>query len=244
MKLPSYKLTRHPGRDRDREKLAAWLAERALDEQLAGDETPAPSSNILHYEIGKAIKPFGAGDIALFKPAANESRAWGPVYALLLERGADGEAWLAVPFSRYATPAVPGEWRTKFAAESLRVLCFWNAREVAERKFLSGAVKRVPAVQLERMRAIYRHVFGMVQNPAAAAKMVDDFGPILLHPADPRYAYLDEERLRLDEHAGEAEVSAEDDSEEDGPIEAGFAPIEKAEWLLAAEGRPDYGTPD
>jgi hypothetical protein len=246
MKFPSYNLTRHPGRGREREKLAAWLAERELDLHLGGDEPPVKSgSNILRYDIQKksaATASFRAGDIALFKPAENESRAWGPVYALLLEQGAEEGSWRAVPFSRYATPAVPGEWRTKLTADALRVLCFWNTREVEERRFLPGAVKHVPDAQRERIRGVHREVFG-VREGSSVVSSRDDFGPPLLHPADPRYEYLDEERARLDEHNGESEAFAEDESEEEGPMPTGFAGIEKSEWLLAAEGRPEYGKP-
>ncbi len=245
MKFPSYNLTRHPGRGREREKLAAWLAERELDQHLGGDEPPVKASNILRYEMQKdraTSVPFQAGDIALFKPATNESRAWGPVYAFLLERIAEKGRWLAVPFSRYAMPAVPGEWRTKLSADALQVLCIWNAREVVERRFLPGAVKHLPDEQRERIRGVYREVFGF-RDSATTASLSDDFGPPLLHPVDPRYAYLDEERVRLDEHTGEAEALSEDESDEEGPLENGFSPIEKSEWLLAAEGRPKYGKP-
>ncbi|MCB1070921.1 MAG: hypothetical protein KDL31_11250, partial [Kiritimatiellae bacterium] len=63
------------------------------------------------------------------------------------------------------------------------------------------------------------------------------FGPPLVHPADPRYAYLDEERARLDSHRAPGNPSWLRESHESRTE----AQEERRAWLLAAEGRPGYG---
>ncbi len=204
-----------------RETLAAWLAERALD-QLLADEAPPPRSfhrAVRYDEPAATPKP---GEVYLLRPAET---GWGPVYVLVLEP--DPAGWRVIPFGRYATPAVPGEWATGLDSVPLRVLCAWNSRVVRPEVLLPGMVKRISSKRWVDFVSMYRHI--MTRAPLAK-KMSAPPGPPLVHPADPRYAYLDEERTRLDDHVPSIEGEGEEDNEEPAP------------WLLAAEGRPRYGT--
>ncbi|HMO05318.1 MAG TPA: hypothetical protein PKC67_15485 [Kiritimatiellia bacterium] len=201
-----------------RRHLAEWLAERALDHQLAEPPVPSTSAPPLRYDGAQsAPRP---GGIHLARPSGP---AWGPVYVLVLEIAESGV--LVVPFGRYATPAVPGEWHSGIDAAPLRVLCGWNSRAVAAARLLPGAVKRVGVKALAEHRLLCEAVGAGVPP---AAHLAERLGPPLVHPADPRYAYLDEERERLDDHF--PVVREQDDS------------ATPSRWLLAAEGRPRYGS--
>jgi len=204
-----------------RSQLAVWLAERALDHTLNEDETKLPVQSVTRYDAPKNV--LQAGEVHLMRPAGGE---WGPVYVLVMEEVIGGR-WLVIPFGRYASPAVPGEWCSGLDAASLLVLCGWNHREVESDRLLpGGAVKRLTAKILTKSLAAMRHV---TQGLALSKEAEIVFGPPLIHPADPRYVYLDEERKRLDDHA--PMMAREDEGELDLP----------SPWLLAAEGRPRYG---
>lgn len=209
--------------DQQRRQLADWLAERALDLALGEEREPnAPLCAFSRYDA--AATAWRAGDVAVMCPVGS---GWGPVYGLLIEQHDAG--WWTVPFGRYATPAVPGEWTTGLAAPPLRVACGWNLRFVPPERFLPGAAKRLTEKQMIEVRRCMDHIKRGVALGSALAKRL---GPPLFHPADPRYAYLEEERERLDAHLPAVhEIVAEDDR----------AP---SSWLLAAEGRPVYGDAD
>ncbi len=203
-----------------RRQLAAWLAERALDRQLAEPAAPETSASPLRYDAPQGSPQ--PGEIYLARPSTED---WGPVYVLVVEAEASGIQ--IVPFGRYATPAVPGEWRSGMEAAPLRVLCGWNSRAVAVARLLPGVVKRIGAKPLAENRLLCEAVGAGVPPPAHLAERL---GPPLVHPADPRYAYLDEERERIDAHL--PVVREQDHS------------AEPTRWLLAAEGRPRYGRRD
>jgi hypothetical protein len=203
-----------------RETLAAWLAERAMDQTLADDAPRFSFRRAVRYDE-PAVTP-KPGEVYLLRPAET---GWGPVYVLVLEPSQVG--WRVIPFGRYATPAVPGEWATGFDAVPLRVLCAWNSRVVRPEVLLPGVVKRVAPPRFAGCVSMYRQITTHEPLTKKASVLL---GPPLIHPADPRYAYLDEERERVDEHVPSMEGEGEEDNEEPAP------------WLLAAEGRPRYGT--
>lgn len=215
MKLPLYE--KGPSRKRERKQLAQWLAERELDGLL--DHAVPSAERVVRYDEKEPVGK--AGEIYVLKPVD----VWTPVYVVLLEE-ANGGKWLAVPFGRYATPAVPGEWRTGLSVMPLRVLCFWNTREIGADRLVDGPAKRLSTRQIEGARSVYRHV---VLGKTAEARTIERLGPPILHPADPRYAYLEEERVRLDDHISKQAGSLISFNEE------------KTNWLMAAEGRPGYG---
>ncbi len=208
-------------REVERRQLAEWLAERALDQKLV-DESPLIMSQArLRYDE-PVVSP-SPGDIYLLRPA---SSLWGPVYVLVVD--SDGATWRVIPFSRYATPAVPGEWLSGIDSVPLRVLCGWNARNVAAAVFLPGVVRKLGAAQGVEVQQLDQYVRGVGE---VAEDKAGRFGPPIIHPADPRYEYLDEERARVDDHLPMVGEGRDGDAN-------------RSRWLLAAEGRPRYGGDD
>ncbi len=227
-----------------RNQLAAWMAERAVEAWLRDPEEDAAASA---EEPAEAVVPqrlyilqreaearWAVGDIVLLRPLEGAVR-WGPVYGVLLEPAGPGQ-WLLVPFSRYATPAVPGEWKTGLVPDALRVLCLWNARETGAGIFLPGRIKKMDARWVENTQALYRHVMNGDPLPD---KDIVHFGPPLHHPADERYDYLEEEIQRLDDHG-----LAPPERQAAHPPAIADEPAHPSAWLLAAEGRSGYGRPD
>jgi hypothetical protein len=239
MKLPDYKMKQRPAYEQ--KQLAAWLAERELDLLLRDDEQGAddvPAAKNLRYNLKlKPAETVREGDVVVLRPAAGAD--WSPVYVLLLD-GPSSESWLGIPFSRYATPAVPGEWQTNFTATPLRVLCFWNMNTVTRSNFIPGAVKHCTPAEVAEIIKIRECI---ARGEVIDSREGKQFGPPLIHPADPRYEYLDEERERLNAHLNVRVHASEADEEED-IITYDFRTRGKTEWLLAAEGRPEYGKPD
>lgn len=223
MKLPFHNVIR-PSR-RQRRDLADWLVERALDPMVEPPEFISPSSGQLRYD--RTREPIRAGEIFLLRPAPDT--VWGPTYVMALEQ-MTATTWRMAPFGRYATPAVPGEWKTGMAAVPLRVLCLWNVRAIRTELLLPGAARRIGAAKMHEVSLVYRHVMeGATVDSALAARL----GPPIVHPADPRYEYLAEERGRLDDHLRSP-------SENRGTIPLEGEHRGPARWLLAAEGRPKW----
>ena len=144
-------------------------------------------------------------------------------------------AW--IPFSRFTVPACREEWKTDLRAMPLRVLCGWNARITAGNPMLpSWPVRRLRGKTLGRQRAWFAVIMGKQPVPERWVRRV---GPPVLHPADPRHRYLDEERERVDhcffQHNGESAWP---------PAEAGVyasaARMDPTPWNRAAEERGRY----
>ncbi|HMP89234.1 MAG TPA: hypothetical protein PJ991_03485 [Kiritimatiellia bacterium] len=225
MKLPGRKVKRTPAHQR--QTLALWLQERALDALLDIPEDCASSAEPFRYDPIK-FSP-SPGEVFLLRPAIAD--AWGPVYVLILEPS-DAGSWLVAPFGRYSVPAVPGEWRTGLSSEALKVLCLWNHRKVPARAFLAESASKVSSATMSRVKRAFLHVVKGDPLDAASSRRL---GPPLVHPADPRYEYLAEERKRLDDHIPR--------------VDSGVGEIENvpliylrasSAWLLAAEGRPAW----
>lgn len=229
MNWPSYRIVPRPARQR--RQLAEWLAEREIDLALrdteAGPDVFVRRAPVQYLQGSGNPRP---GEIHIIKPVP-AGKNFGPVYVLILENEKEG-GLLAVPFSRYTVPAVPGECLTGLQAVPLRTLCCWNTRPVRASQLLPGCVKRLSEGKLEELRKKCRHV---LHGEPVDARLSRSLGPPLAHPADPRYAYLDEERLRIDLHLNIKE------SDERRFIEYGEQNTGQNTWLKAAEGRAGYG---
>ena len=185
--------------------LAEWRAHVVLS-AVTADALPGRSDSgagkrhVAARAAGGASAAPGVGQIRLLRPGpATESGArtgWArPVYvAVLAERGAG--LWLVAPFSRFVSPAVPGEWLTGLRPIPLKALCLWNAREfdaaAAGSSWVSGTL---PQAKVADALDVWRSV-----NGAGPMRRVSEgrVGPPLLHPLDPRHAYLQEESELLD----------------------------------------------
>ena len=212
-------------RDRQREKLAAWLVEWELENTLIDgeeeSESPADPSVPLYDE---AVEP---GDVRLLIPRTGTDAA-GPLYCLVLPDSNGDEMRHWIPFGRFAEPAVPEEWKTEWAETPLSVLCFWLARRLSVfASPPSWATRRLTPQQLQQVQQAWN------------GEREDRCGPPLLHPADPRHRYLMQERDRFDRYmqrpSGELMVS------EDRGLYLTESDAGSHTWLLAAEGAAHYG---
>ncbi len=180
-----------------RKRLWHWLQEWETDLLLRQatkpnqSETFPPSDATSSAPCGTDIA-WNPGDIALLYPTPPNR----PIYTLILEC-MDNRTFLICPFSRFAEPATPGEWITGSQTIPLRVLCLWNSHvadsTVLGRGWRSG---RLSQPQLVSALELHDHM-----NSGAPLVLADpsDLGPPLIHPADPRWLYMEEESRLLDE---------------------------------------------
>lgn len=216
----------------DRLHLSAWLAEWQIDQDLGESDVDDAAALIPSHAAYQ--KPSAEiGDIWLAGPIAGEVR---PLYMLVVAAIDDTLVW--VPFSPFSTPALPGEWKTGLRAMPLRVLCFWNARAADGRSAVCKGwkVKRLTAAQLSGAQSVWNWVKGQGNLSPAIRKRI---GPPLVHPADPRHRYREQEWERMESHFKRASLEESED-ELSGPYlaESGAAP---GSHLLAAETRGAYG---
>ncbi len=216
MKTIKDKITEKAETRRQRRLLAKWLHEWRLDQALRSADTDA-SCNQWGSEPDQAGVSAGGADVFSAKGGSPGRLAVGqvwllhpdsqctasrPLYVLLLAQAGDGR-WLAVPFGRFAVPAIPGEWRTGMRAMHARVLCLWNTRylDVATLRKAWKVTKITPdrlATARGRLRVCFDLSDCVVPENDTASTVLRESGPPLLHPADPRHQYLAEETDLLD----------------------------------------------
>lgn len=218
-----------PGAPDQRDRLARWLDEWALDRRLRADDAMEPDffETALRPEpkAGEDIRP---GDIRLLYPGREMNDS--PVYVAVTE--AAGDLYLVIPFGRFAEPATPEEWRTERDAGPLRVLCLWNARVLSAAALArSWRVDGLTANEEEGIRILNEWMESERPLPPGLAHAV---GPPLVHPLDPRHDYVEEETGRLDRALGK----------ESGADRSGYPALDaldESALLLAAESREVYG---
>ncbi len=186
-KLPEARIIRSSAHHR--RMLADWLNEWRIDRTLRQDEADIrfrAKRSVLLYETG-AVRE---GQIRLFHPFT-DATAENLRYLAVLRKGDEGN-WLAAPFSRFGTPAVPGELKTGRNVHPLRTLCVWNARTLPLATLArSWIVDRLTPRQVDHALAI--HAF-LMEGRELSESLLRRTGPPLIHPLDPRFEYLDEER--------------------------------------------------
>ncbi len=184
--------------DQVRETLAAWLREWRIEKALAIEESTV---SIVLYGAGRGVErkrsePPRPGEVRLLRPEdAFSCRR--PRYVLVLESDPRVGNVRVVPFSRFSTPAMPGEHRTGHPASPLAVLCAWNVRTLpwgrvqrAWKVARWGAARHAAA-----QRAVAICPFPDADPPPDTA---GETGPPLTHPDDPRWNYLREEAAEWD----------------------------------------------
>lgn len=190
-------------RRRQLERLAAWLREWKIAVRLEAARPAEPSAVTrpsLDYDSLDAsdrsarlcvgAKPLAAGDIVLLPPDAEATRGR-PMYVALVRSERPG-LWLAVPFGRFAEPALPGEWATGRRAPTLRVLCLWNHGLLEEARLRHGwRVGRLTG----RERCAADRLLALRPGEAPPFRLASRIGPPLAHPLDPRHDYVEEERV-------------------------------------------------
>lgn len=223
-----------PDIQRQRRKLELWLREWEIYHaipSIAASGSPnettgrsSPGSQI----VGQAVDqgPITPGQIRLLHPLPPTPSFDRPIYLAVLEKQTDGR-FLVAPFSRFSTPAVPGELATRLDGIHVRVLCVWNSQTVEtstlSRSWVAG---EVPADRIRLALELHRH--------AGNTSLESEIGPPLLHPLDPRHRYLAEEA----ESIHEALAAAEALNTTPGNT---IYDCSSTELLKAAEGKTTYG---
>lgn len=218
-----------------RQTLASWLREWTVEQALGGGEEAAWAS-AARGRRARRRRPARVGEVRLLPPDISSDHLR---YFLVLEAPSDGPIRVA-PFSRFAVPAIPGEWRTGHRAPALAVLCVWNAvelpRAIAERAW---PVADFGAECLEKARKLAAEYLAPDLDPPAG--WAESVGAPLRHPDDPRWSYLQEEAEAWERWASPADQG--------GAVEplvlrdgGGAGGQTKAAWPLAAEPRGSYRT--
>ncbi len=204
-------------------RLADWLLEWHMQQRLAStlesgeiedsssvavtdaeNRREAPADP-LQVPLGTAT-PLSAGQIRLMTPDGDGSRD-APRYVLMLAP-LTAATWIVVPFGRFVAAAIPGEWQTGLRSLVIRVLCLWNARETpSARMYNSWYVRRLDTVRRRQALRLTADCFllaetlrsSLVRQAAGQAPPPpSSMGPPLLHPLDPRHAYLNSETVAME----------------------------------------------
>lgn len=172
----------------DKARLAAWLQEWAVAAQLDHDSDAADESGdrLPEATFDTIIRP---AEIRLLSPRLTPLTRSRPVHVLVLEVQATGHG-LVAPFSRFVTPALPGELTVETGIPALRVVCAWNRCRVSAAVLrASWTVSTLPSTSVTDCREL-----GMVPHGISApAPWRERVGPPLTHPLDPRHRYIDAE---------------------------------------------------
>jgi hypothetical protein len=173
--------------------LAAWMHEWQLDRRLrqADEAAPgaAPPAPCRYPATAPGRGVIAAGQIRLLPPVTPQTAAR-PVYVAVLAQ-AGGGVWQVAPFGRFATPALPGELALRRRALHLRVLCLWNVSALPDALLRAAWQAGRLSAPEQRGAASVQAALRGTPLPGMLARRV---GPPLVHPLDPRHAYLDEER--------------------------------------------------
>ncbi|GEM_PF-1912300 len=212
-------------------KLSAWLDEWYADQLLAQVSVPGDFGPTLDAPTNEPEdEPAPAcGDIRLLAP---DSKVAGsrPILIAILE-AAGKHKWLVAPFSRFATPATPGELHTDLESTGLTVLCVWNATRLS--KSLVQQSWQVDAIDdglFSDVQSMLQHI---TDETELEPELADRVGPPIQHPADPRHTYVAEEMARM-------EQLQNPDTE---PLIYPIRAEEEAALPLAADTRLAYGIP-
>jgi hypothetical protein len=216
-----------------RRRLLAWLTEWHLDRALGAEQERAAPGAGVAAQCCAGEPPPAVGQIRCLSPALRAGRRR-PVHVACIAAGGAGKL-VAAPYSRFAEPGLPGEFHTGRDTGPLRVLCAWNAREVAADVLSeSWLADTLSERELEEAAAVRAALRGDAPLPPDLA---DRVGPPLTHPDDPRQEYRCEEADMMDDLAAGAPASASRPLEY--PTRAELAPDALPK---AAEPQDDYGS--
>lgn len=180
-------------------KLQAWMEEYLLDQRWNEDSSQSIGSVPLSMEE-MASSP-ASGQILLWPAQENAP----PFYGMIWSAGYD--AWWVFPFSPYATPATPEELRIR-EHPPVRVIQGWNVRKTSASE-LRGAWL-VETLGDEAQLMVERWWLQLQSGGADRGGTMAEVGPSLVHPLDPRFTYLDQQRQYVDAFLGEVTPEAQD----------------------------------
>ena len=231
-----------------RRRLGLWLREWEADRILAQACAPAWQVDPRAGSGIDAGAPLLAehharnprvGDVWLLRPMAAGSAAERPMYVLVMEH-LDGEMLQVAPFGRFASPAVPGEWRTGLRAVPLRVLCLWNIRRVPAAAFRGcWCASRLRGAIVHRALDVWQHV-----RDGSPLSLVgpEALGPPLVHPRDPRWGYLAAETELWDGYRTVGGVISPFADEDQAGRATSLYDEQSTPLRLAAEAGESYGS--
>lgn len=237
-KLPKLSAPTVP--DWQKERLAAWIREWRIDQELREVDQAGPSLGLddsrelrsaamkavptepyraveeLVAEIG-AEKEMAPGQIRLLTPETTTEDPL-PLYVAVL-REWEEDSLLVVPFGRFSEPATTGELLTGRDARSLRVLCLWNAHTVPPATVArSWFIDNLSEEEAQQAWQVFRHV-------ATGADLDEPLqlriGPPILHAEDPRIEYQEEEVARMAavvQYGAQATTATDIESDQSDPI--------------------------
>ncbi len=188
--------------DQHRKCLERWLNEYGVWRRLGPDAVDEAGE----AERDSADTPDFAQEPA---PATGQIRLWPaadpgdpPFYGLLAvpEYG----TWGVLPFSPLSAPGTPEEMNL-LEKPPVQVVQGWNLRRVGTVHVRNAwCAGRIPEAEIFRLE-MFSAWLGSGEVPPFP--LLDRLGPPLVHPLDPRYAYLEEERERADRTLGAASAS-------------------------------------
>jgi hypothetical protein len=237
MNLPSEKPDTSSRHERRRIQLESWLQEWTLHRAIpAADDAPPMPPNPLPDGPAPALSAAPRpGEIRLLFPLAGGPALDRTLYLAVLETSPGGAA-LVAPFSRFSTPAFPGEWATGDPATALRVLCLWN-RRVVPAAWLRCSWRAARWGGRKTLAALGACAWEGDRHDADRDR--PDVGPALLHPRDPRWLYLEAESRCMDEALAAVKRALTPDAWTGAP---GCGDSPSQPWLKAAEPPPEYRT--
>ncbi|WP_395744518.1 hypothetical protein [Prosthecobacter sp.] len=145
---------------------------------------------------GKGLVPIQRGQVRQLNPELKP--AWTrPVHVLVLTVEAGRDRALVAPFGPLHEPAFEAELSTEIEDESLAVLCLWNATWMplpclAHSWWLMDCFEEL----LQEAAALRK---SLAEKKGAPPALRERTGPPLIHPQDPRHAYVDSEEDLLDD---------------------------------------------
>ena len=227
------KLKLDPVADWEKERLARWLYEWELMQAIgSGDEIEIdgkeePPDVLPEDTVAPMDDNIEIGQIRLLPPVADE----GMVFIVVVSVAEDGAVG-CVPFGSIAEPATPDELLSGLDKEVVRVYCLWNLRKISTDIIADSWIVDT-LDQTERDRLL-RAIDAVESDGSLSEDLLEDAGPPLLHPEDPRREYMNYERQRID-----MAISKERKVSDNTIL---YDPNIKQEFLKAAESPETYET--
>ena len=229
-KLEELKL--EPAAGWEKERLSRWLYEwelmQAPDNATELEAQDEKSLDILPKDsVAPMDDNIEIGQIRLLAPAASENM----VFIVIVSITKDGNIG-CVPFGSLAEPATPDELLSERAIEVVRVYSLWNLREVSPN--IVGKSWIVDLLDKPETKRLLRALAALDRNGSLPNDLLEDAGPPLVHPEDPRREYKNCERQRINR------AFANNSAVRDNTIL--YDPDIEHEFLKAAESPESYET--
>lgn len=183
--------------EKDVAKLSAWVSDWNLRLELEEAENNEDVFSEFQ-EISASRLPYDAdiepGDIRLLDPSCCPSDELALIGVLAEWPTEEGESHYVIAFfSAMATPAMRSEWQTARGIP-LATLSLWNSR-IVSRVFLEKSWKISVFEESDRQKALAVYK-SWALGKSLPNNLMNEVGPPLLHPEDPRHAYVERENHR------------------------------------------------